>query len=60
MAIDVPLSVFVAVLLVYQAEVMEEPGANKSRHEPLLEYDARASEDVVAPTVMAFATRAGE
>ena len=31
---DVPLIVFVAVLLVYHAEVIEEPGANKSRQEP--------------------------
>ena len=33
-AIDVPLIVFVAVLLVYQAEVIEDPGANRSRHDP--------------------------
>ena len=36
-AIDVPLIVLVAVLLVYQAEVMLEPGANRSRQEPMLE-----------------------
>ena len=33
-AIDVPLMVFVAVLLVYQADVMFEPGAKMSRHVP--------------------------
>jgi len=31
---EVPLMVLVAVLLVYQAEVMDEPGANRSRHLP--------------------------
>jgi hypothetical protein len=33
-AIEVPLMVFVAVLLVYQAEVMLEPGANQSTQLP--------------------------
>ena len=33
-AIDVPLIVFVAVLLVYQADVMLEPGAKMSTHVP--------------------------
>jgi hypothetical protein len=33
-AIEVPLMVFVAVLLVDQAEVMLDPGANMSRHDP--------------------------
>src|SRR5688572_20749487 len=33
-AIDVPLIVFVAVLLVCQAEVMLTPGAKMSTHEP--------------------------
>ncbi len=59
-AIDVPLIVFVAVSLVYHAEVIELPGAKISRQLPKLEYHARASELVVAPTVMAFAVRAGE
>ena len=57
---DVPLIVAVAELLVFQAEVIEEPGANKSRQEPLFEYEARASVEVVAPTVIASAVRAGE
>ena len=33
-AIEVPLMVFVALLLVYQADVIDEPGAKMSRHEP--------------------------
>ncbi len=59
-AIDVPLMVAVAVLLSSHAEVMELPGAKISRQLPKFEYDARASEFVVAPTVIAVATRAGE
>jgi hypothetical protein len=31
---EVPLMVFVAVVLVYQAEVMLDPGANRSVHVP--------------------------
>src|SRR5829696_6294305 len=38
-AIEVPLIVFVAVLLVNQAEVIEEPGANTSRQEPMFEKE---------------------
>ena len=59
-AIEVPLMVFVAVLLVLQAEVMLEPGAKMSRHVPKLENEERASLLVVEPTVLAAATRAGE
>jgi hypothetical protein len=59
-AIEVPLIVFVAVSLVDQAEVMLEPGAKMSRHEPKLENEERASLLVVDPTVTALATRAGE
>jgi len=59
-AIDVPLMVFVAVLLVFHAEVMDEPGAKMSRQVPMLENDDRASVLVVEPTVIAAATRAGE
>ena len=33
-AMEVPLMVLLAVLLVYQADVMEEPGAKMSRHVP--------------------------
>ena len=44
LAIEVPLIVFVAVLLVDQEDVMTEPGANRSRQLPWLEYDARESE----------------
>ena len=59
-AIEVPLIVFVAVSLVFHAEVMLLPGAKMSRHVPKFENEARASELVVAPTVLAAATRAGE
>ena len=52
--------VFVAVSLVFQAEVMLEPGAKMSRHVPKLENEERASLLVVEPTVFAVATRAGE
>jgi hypothetical protein len=52
--------VFVAVSLVLHAEVMLDPGAKMSRQLPKLENDERASELVVAPTVTAAATRAGE
>lgn len=34
LAMDVPLMVLVAVALVYQADVMLDPGANTSTHEP--------------------------
>jgi hypothetical protein len=59
-AIDVPEIVLVAVVEVFQAEVIEDPGANRSRHVPKFEYDARASVLVVAPTVSACATRLGD
>ena len=59
-AIDVPLMVFVAVLEVFQAEVMLDPGAKMSRQVPMLENDERASVCVVEPTVIAVPTRAGE
>lgn len=59
-AIDVPLMVLVAVSLVFHAEVMLWPGTKISRQVPMLENDARASVLVVAPTVMAEPTRAGE
>ena len=60
MAIEVPLIVFVAVLLVFQADVMLEPGAKRSTQVPKFENDDRASVIVVLPTVSACATRAGE
>ena len=59
-AIEVPLSVAVAVLEVCQVDLMALPGANKSRQLPKLEYEALASALVVAPTVMAEGSRAGE
>jgi hypothetical protein len=36
-AMDVPLIVFVAVSLVLHADVIDEPGANRSRQEPMFE-----------------------
>jgi hypothetical protein len=59
-AIDVPEMLLVADVLVLQADVMLEPGAKMSRQLPKFEYDARASVLVVAPTVSAVATRAGD
>ena len=59
-AIDVPLSVAVAVFEVNQAERIPEPGANKSRHVPKFENEDLASVDVVEPTVIAFAALAGD
>src|SRR6267143_2997939 len=59
-AIDVPLSVAVAVSLVRHADKMPEPGAKISTTLPKFEKDERASVIVVAPTVIASATRAGE
>jgi hypothetical protein len=50
----------VLLSFVYHAEVTPLPGANTSRHVPKFENDARLSDEVVAPTVMAAVTRAGE
>jgi hypothetical protein len=52
--------VFVAVSLVFQDDVMLEPGAKMSTHVPKFENEERASVLVVEPTVFAAATRAGE
>ena len=59
-AIEVPLKVAVAVVDVYQAERIDEPGAKISTQVPKLEKEERASLDVVEPVVIAFAARAGE
>src|SRR5688572_3193411 len=59
-AIDVPLKVAVPVLLAFDADVMAEPGANRSTQVPKFENDARASVLVEAPAVRARGTRAGE
>ena len=59
-AIDVPLSVAVAVLLVIHAERIAEPGAKISTTLPKFENDERASLLVLDPTVIASVTRAGE
>src|SRR3954464_15575924 len=52
--------VFVAVVDVYHADVMFWPGANRSRHVPTFENEARASVFVVAPTISASVTREGD
>jgi hypothetical protein len=52
--------VFVAELLPIQADVIPTPGALTSTHGPWFENDARASELLVAPTVVAAGVRAGE
>ena len=53
--------VFVAVLLVFQADVMLEPGFFDSVNRTAkLENEERASVLVVDPTVLAARTRAGE
>ena len=59
-AIEVPLSTAVCVSLPLYADVMPAPGAKISRHAPKLENEARASAVVVAPTVSAVGTRAGD
>jgi hypothetical protein len=59
-AIDVPEIVFIAVSLVFHDDVMSLPGAKMSRQVPKFENEERASLIVVAPTVIASATRAGE
>ena len=57
-AIDVPLMVLVVPLS--QVDLIACPGANISTHDPILEKMARVSAEVVAPTVIASGTRAGE
>jgi hypothetical protein len=59
-AIDVPLIVLVAVLLVNHAEVMLDPGAKMSTTLPKFENEERASLIVLDPTVIASVTRAGD
>jgi hypothetical protein len=56
----VPLIVRVAELPMCQADVMAWPGANRSRHVPKFENEARASVQAVAPTVIAAGVRAGD
>ena len=59
-AIEVPLSVAVAVSLETHAERMLEPGAKMSTTLPKFEKDERESVLVEDPTVIAAPTRAGE
>jgi hypothetical protein len=64
-AMDVPVMVLVAVLLVHHADVTFRPGANRSTHAPKLlpcvdDVTHLASDEVEAATVIAESTRAGE
>ena len=52
--------VLVAVALPIQSDVMVDPGALMSTHVPQFEYDANASDIVVAPTVMAVGSPEGD
>ena len=60
LAIDVPLSIAVAVLLEYQVDSICTPGAKRSTHAPKFANDALLSIIFVALTVIALETRAGE
>lgn len=55
-AMLVPEMVFTAASDVDHADGMEVPGANRSTHDPKLEYPARLSAESEAATVMAAAT----
>ena len=57
---DVPLIVFVAVVLPIQSEVTLTPGAWMSTHLPQLESPAKKSLLAVAATVIAAGVAAGE
>ena len=59
-AIDVPEMILVAVEEVYHADFMDDPGASKSITDPKFEKEEKPSLEVVAPTVIASAVRAGE
>ena len=59
-AILVPLIVVVAVSDDLEAEMMLEPGAYTSTHDPMLLKDDFASVFVVEPTVIAFVADDGE
>ena len=56
----VPLIVMISVEDVLQDDVMPDPGAYTSTHEPKLLKDDCASVYVVEPTVMANGSEAGE
>jgi hypothetical protein len=57
---DVPLATAVAVLLVFQVDWIPDPGANRSTQLPKFENDGRESVCVLAATVSAAGSRAGE
>ncbi len=59
-AMDVPVSLAVAVSLVFHAEVMPTPGANQSTQSPKFAQNGFLSFLFVALIVIASVTRAGE
>ena len=59
-AILVPLIVVVPVSDDFEADIILEPGAKTSTHDPMLLMSDFASELVVEPTVTAFAADDGE
>ena len=59
-AIEVPEIVATALFFPIHDEVMPTPGAIISTQDPVLLNDATESALVLAATVMAFGTRAGE
>lgn len=59
-AMEVPLKDTEALSELAEAEMMLLPGAIMLLQRPQLLYDARSSREVVAPTVMAVSTNAGE
>ena len=60
LAIEVPFQVAVDVVERWVAERIPAPGAKMSRQLPKFEKEARASVEVVAPTVIASGAEAGE
>ena len=58
-AIDVPCMVAAAESLVWYAERIDDPGANRSTHRPTFENPLRVSAEVVEPTVLARGLAAG-
>jgi hypothetical protein len=59
-AIEVPDMMVSALSPALDAEVIDVPGANMNRQPPMLEKDARLSELVDAPIVMALGELDGE
>jgi hypothetical protein len=59
-AIEVPLSIAVAVVLLNQVDSIRTPGANRSTQLPKFVPPALVSVISMEPTVIAFVTLAGE